>query len=513
MSVSTNSSVSGVLNLTASQVQAVQALLDDRENHKVGYENEQPAGITAPVNAGWNMICTFESGLWSATSGTPTLTQGHTGWNGSGAKTGVTSRTGQASMLKVVPAANTLESIQLSNLVTNLKTQAWDGRFALWVYIENLPGYATDTAQPPVLTCEISSTGSVTNGGIVAWNSNQLKEGWNLLKFVARDPAAYTPASGVSEDHPGGVSCTIYGTGADWPLFGTNVGKLKFYWTNMLGATLYFDSMWTGFADTPQVVLGNDGGTNLLTYGLSKLNACGFVGYAALSFNVVDGGTANSTVQPTMMTTVRADAVTLYNAGWDIINHTVTHPNLGDMTSEAMMVYQTEAARAWWLAQGLVRGCEFYASPKSNSSKLSDLVLKQSGFVLQRHARHWNTSVTPWGIDQPDQVGSIDIGSVSGVGLNRVTGGVSAQVAGSQKYSLIKGQVDVAVAYGDTVFLFWHGITTSGDTGSGEDLTGDSLLLTKSAFDKTLDYLKALEAAGSLTVCKGITGFWYGSNA
>ena len=65
--------------------QALQALLDDRENRKVGYENEQPADITAPVKAGWNMICTFESGLWSATSGTPTLTQGHTGWNGSGA--------------------------------------------------------------------------------------------------------------------------------------------------------------------------------------------------------------------------------------------------------------------------------------------------------------------------------------------------------------------------------------------------------------------------------------------
>ena len=77
-------------------------------------------------------------------------------------------------------------------------------------------------------------------------------------------------------------------------------------------------------------------------------------------------------------------------------------------------------------------------------------------------------------------------------------------------FSKLKRFVDVLEAYGDTGFPFWHGITALGDSGSGEDLTGDNLLLTRSAFQKFIAYLAKREAAAGIRVRDGMTGFYYG---
>ena len=482
-------------------------------NRFVGALDDQPAEITRPCNALGSLVCRFGNGHWTSIVGSATLTQGHTGWDGSGAVSGVKSLTGMPDMLKYVPSVNTGEAIRLQSVGSNLYTPACAGKLMLVVYIESLPGYEAAGTVAGNIDLTISTSGANdTNALFVSFNSNQLREGWNFLKFVQREPAAYTSGGGATEYHPFGVSVTSYGTGADTNLVSGSIQRMRIDTRNLSGATLYFDSIWTGWDSTPQVVLGNDGGVNLVEYALPIFQNYGWVGYGAFPFNVVDSGTSNNTLQTAPSSGSDSIAAAVYAAGWDIINHSATHPSLGTYTSDAAVAYQVDAAKNYWIEKGYIRGSEFYASPQSSSSRLSEAVIKARGYKLQRHARKWNTSVTPWGLDNPQFVGSIDIGTAStGSGVTAITSGAASTITGWQIASKIKRAIDVAVAYEDTLQMFWHGITPTGDTGTGEDATGDNLLITRSAFELVTSYIRALETAGTLRVPKGLTGFYYGS--
>lgn len=497
--------------LTESNVRAIVAFIDDKPGRMVGYENEQPAGITTPVTAMGSVAARFASGMWTATSGSPTLTQGYTGWDGAGTKTGITSRTGQPEMLKAVPAANTTEQITLGSFSTNMLTKALAGKIGIWVYVESQPGYGIAGSVTGSIFIEFSNTSATTNGASVYWNSNQVREGWNFLSFVMRNPAAYVQGNADVEYHPFGVTAARYGTGATADIVTADIGVLRIGWVNMLGASLYFDSIWTGFASKAQMVLGCDSGANLEEIAVPIFQDYGWIGYAAIPYNVADTGASSVTYQPALTgTAIDARRERIYALGWDIINHTITHPNLGTYTNEAAIHYQVAQAKAWQLAQGdLVRGSEFYASPGSSSSRVSEKVIKDAGFKLQRHARKWNTTVTAWGVDNPHHLGACDWGHASAMGVTSVTGGSSGSIAGYQTATKIKRALDVAVAYGDTAHCFWHGIQSAGGE---DDLTGDNLLLTAAAFAASCAYARQLEQAGLLTVCKGMSGFYYGVN-
>ena len=503
--------------LDSAELTALQTLVSEHgifpTTRMVGYDLDQPAGITAPCSSMGSLVARFGSGAWTAIVGSPTLTQGHTGWDGAGVKSGVTSLTGMPDMLKWVPAADTSEAVRLQSVGTNLLTPNVGGKFMLVVYIANLPGYQAGGTVAGIIDLQVSTGASDTNGLNLSWNTNQLREGWNFLKFVMRDPLAYVDSSGVREYHPYGCTFQNNGTGADANIIANAVTRWRIDTRNLNGATLYFDSIWTGWSAKPQVVLGNDGGVGLLEYGVPVLDSYGWKGYVALPFNVVDSGTSTSTVQTTPESNSLALAAAVYAKGWDVVNHTATHPSLGTMSAESDIAYQVGIAKSYWIEKGYTRGSEFYASPQSSSSRLAEKVIKTQGFRLQRHARKWNETVSPWGIATPGFVGAIDIGSASsGVGIGYSDSGGGGVVTGWQVYSKIKRAIDTAVAYQDTLFAFWHGITTSGDAGAGESATGDDLLITKSAFDLSMAYIRQLELAGSLTVCDGISGFYYGTN-
>lgn len=500
--------------LLASEVRTVRTLVSGAwtvPTRNVGYEGEQPANITKPVLAMGRVAARFGSGMWTATSGAPTLTQGYTGWDGSGARTGITSRTGQPDMLRAVPAANTTEQITLGTFATNMLTKSLAGKLGLWVYVEAQPGYGVAGAVTGSIFMEFSTSGATSNGMSVYWNSNQVREGWNFLQFVMRDPQAYVQASGVVEYHPFGTSAAMYGNGSTTNIVANDIGVLRLGWVNMLGATLYFDSMWTGYSSKAQLVLGCDSGANLEEIAVPIFQQYGWVGYTAIPYGVQDTGASTLTYQPVLTgTAVDARRERIYALGWDIINHTVTHPSLGLYSNEAGIDYQVAQARAWQIAQGdLVRGCEFYASPGSSSSRVSEKVIKLAGFKLQRHARKWNTSVTPWGIDNPHHVGACDWGSNTAMGVNSTTSGATSSIAGFQTATKIRRALDVVVAYGDTMNAFWHGLQSAG---GADDVTGDDLLMTAAAFSSACAYARQLELAGSLTVCKGMSGFYYGNN-
>jgi len=482
----------------------------------VGYELEQPIDITKPVTSIGKLAARFATGHWAVLSGSPTLTQGHTGWNSSGVKTGITSRTGQPKLLKVVPSANSLEQIELQSFSTNMLTKALNGIIGLWVYVENQPGYQVGGTLTGSISISMSTNASsYLNGVVAAFNTHQVREGWNFLVFRMRNHSAYTSGSGITEDHPYGVNAFANGTGADGNIVSTDIAKLKIYWDNMSGSTMYFDSIWTGFSSKAQYVLGCDQGPLLEEVAIPIFESYGWVGYAAFSFNAVDTGTSNSTVQADMTSpgsSANAILSRLYAKGWDVISHSVTHPKLGGMSDEGNIQYQAQMSQQWLLSNKFFRGNEFYASPQSSSSRLSELVIKTLGFKLQRHARKTNIAITPWGIDNPHHVGGIGWGSNAAIAYSSVTGGVTSSTLGQQTLAKMKRTIDVMEVYGDTCIVWWHGITTTGDTGSGEDLTGDNLLITASAITQALAYLRQRELAGGLTVARGFTGMWYGTN-
>lgn len=469
----------------------------------VGAENDQPVAIASALTNVGKLACRFGAGQWSVVVGSPTLTQGYTGWDdATGDKTGIVSRTGMPDMLRVVPAGGGTEQISLGTFSTNMLTKDLNGKFGLWVYIDKPDSSNID------IGVELSTGSAGVNCLYVNFTAPQIRHGWNFLKFVMRTPAAYVDGSGVSEDHPYGIQAVNFGTGSNADIKNSNVAALRIQWRNATGCTLYFDSMWTGFASKPQVVFGCDGGVYFESIARPIFDSYGWVGYLAYPIAVqakqviTDIGPLTSYSNGLLQRT--------HKAGWDIINHTANHIAVGALTSAAEVVYELQAARDWQVSLGCTRGMEFYASPMTNTSRLAEEVIAKMGFVLQRHASHHNITPTQWGIDNPRCVGSIDMGSAIAPAYSTTTAGAAANVGGQQKFSKLKGTLDAAVAYGDTIFPFWHGVTTVGDSGSGEDLTGDNLLLTASAFTKFMEYVRGLETAGTLTVCRGMSGFWYG---
>ena len=477
-------------------------------------------GVSRPVDNGMKLVTNFTSDKW-VDNGGAVLVQGHTGYDANGNVTGITSRTGQPSMLKWTPPANTVGEINLSLPATNLRTPSLGGKFMLVVYVEAQPGY-----QPGNVDATLKGSVGVTlttttnaNGLYLAYNINQLREGWNFLKFVMRDPRAYVPASGVAEVHPFGCTATTLGTGAGANIKDAPIVGMKIAIQNFSGATLYFDSVWTGWNSTPQVVLGCDQATaDTVSLALPKYVEYGWLGYFAMPLRLWAGG---DTILTDIDSTPHwAHAEALYAAGWDCVNHTANHfpgttggpERMATLTDAAAIMYEMRTAEAAYRGRGMTRGIRYYASPLSSSSRLTEKVIREGGWLLQRHSRKMNVSVTPWGVDNMHHIGSSDLGSaaVVGTGVTITTGGVATAVGGMQQYSKIKRALDMIVAYGDTWFPFWHQITQVGDSGSGEDLTGNNVTITWSALSKTFDYIASLEAAGALHVCDGITGFYYG---
>lgn len=491
----------------------VNTLSDHAYFPTINYELQQgqPVRITNPVTKYGNVVTNFLSGLWTANVGSPTVSQ-VTGYDANGNVTGLKSRTGQLSMLLVQPTVDTTTRIQLNTPSTNLLTPALAGRLGLWVYIE--PAASNGSVGFRIeaeMSTQVGATGTA-NGLMVQFAPNCLREGWNFLTFVMRDFRAYQTGQNVIEDHPLGVIPNVYGTGADANILANPITFLRF---NIVGAgatgsKIYFDSLWTDFASRPQVILGCDGGINDVEIALPIFKQYGWIGYTAFPYRIWESG---SKIISNLNSNVSPDGYALYGEGWDFTNHTANHLRNGDLTTAPEVDYELTVAQAWQNALGFVRGAEFYVSPQSSTSRLAEKVISGLGYKLQRHALHRNNHVTPFGLDNPSHLGSYDIGNAAGsvIVVQQTTNAATTGITGGfQRFSRIKRAIDVAIAYGYADFPFWHGITTVGDDGSGEQLTGDNLLIYASAFVKMCEYIREKELAGEIEVCRGMTGFYYG---
>lgn len=429
-----------------------------------------PGKVVIPGNAAYTI-----------NGGTPTVSQvdGY-----SGMPTGVRSLNGSPTFTKVVCGSATDEII-LS--VANTPQFRIDYSLGLLVYLHQQPGYAAPVgALAGIIDLSITTDagGSFTNGRICSWNTNQLREGWNFL--VVR------PSSSV---HPLGVSTSALGTGANGDGYAADVRRIKIAIKNLNvgGTEVYIGPLMTGFRRRPGLVIGVDQtSADTIDHVLPLFQQYGWVGYVAPPRSVWVSG---STLLEDDTANVPTRALQLHNAGWDVVNHTVTHRALGSFTAQGEIGYEIEGWKRWISGYGIFRGTEFYASPTSSVSREAEALVRSVGVKLQRHARKWDVQCMPWGLDNPHHVGAVDWGSTT----NYSTA------------TKMKQFIDVIVDYEAVGFPFFHSVTTLGDNGSGEQVGPDSLTLYRSNLAATLAYARQLEQAGSLTIHRGISGFYYGS--
>jgi hypothetical protein len=402
--------------------------------------------------------------------------------------TSLPARTPVTGMLRWGPIKAPYETIQLNS--SDLPGGApliLNGRFGLWMYCANQRGYGPGQEAASALSIVLTTAAdrSFNNALYISFDSNQIREGWNFLKFVEN-----------STGHPLGIYRESWGDGSDADIINHPVTAIQLFCSAPdVGATWYFDSLWTGFATKAQIVIGcDDVNDSLLDYCIPLFNQVGWTGYIATPYRVWESGSykVSQWVNNPYITRALMEA-----PDWEIINHTVNHLRVGDLTSTTDIKYELNAQTTWLRSQGVPeKGLKFYASPQSSSSRLSEKTIKGLGGVAQRHSRKRNTSLTQFGIDNPQHIGSYALDDLYE----------------AQSFAKIKEVLDTAIAYEDTLNLFWHNIIDdSNDPQDGVSTTGNWFSVWKSTWDQTMDYVRTLELAGKLTIAKGMTGFLQGN--
>lgn len=497
-------------------VDTVRALIQEADSLLVRGEgllkNGQPLKITRAVTEPGALAARFVAAELTVNNGAPTLAD-HSGYdNATGAETGIVSITGQPNMVKATVAGTGTEGVRFTTFASSFIVPALAGKIGIWVYF-----------QPPIPTVfkivmTTEAGGSTTNGIDVTWTSNQITPGWNFLVFRMRQPLAYqSGGGGVTELNPYGIVPTPFGTGVDSNIVANNLTKIIFQWQGgTIGNEIYLDSVWTGWESFPQVVLGVDAlDSDLINYVLPIFEPYGWVGYVAVPVRVYTSG-SKIVYNYEALTSWTGDMETrgpiLKAAGWDLVNHTVNHLANGTLTEASEIAYEILGAQPIYSAEGWTRGNEFYASPQSSTSVLAEAVIANCGIKLQRNIAQANVQLTPWGIPNAQNVGASGVGSNAALAYSSITNGTNTNVTGLQVNSKLRNLTDVMIDYGASWFPFWHFVTVLGDTGSGENLTGDNLYITRSALTLWLEYVREKELEGSLRVCRGITGFYYGED-
>lgn len=494
--------------------------------------DDQPAGVTSPCRSMGSLVCRFKAAEWpgygaaqiTAHDTNITDTTGYdaygikTGSLINGVGTGPVSLTGQSSLMKFLAVGTANLGIGApSSFASTVKTVALNGKIGLYVYVE---GSSVGTT---TLTLELSTTGSAANGLVITWSSACMRPGWNFLTFVMRNPQAYIPASGVAELHPTGVMASSNGTGAGTNILTTAINFMRIY-CGVASTTvpIYFDSLWTGFDTKAQYLLGFDSSEqSIIDYAVPRMR---HKGYAAVNLGSLyyDGTNRLATLYDNF--TPRLD--TLYAAGWEITNHTTFHlpgtqasPTMATLTDAAEIAYEVKQMQAAMLSKGWTRGQHFYVSPQSSSSALSERVIGDCGYPLQRNsAASGCIQITPFGIPNPRACGSFGIGSTAQT-THVTIGGVASLsttlALATYGYQLIdnsKAVVDMVIAYGATWMPFSHGLEDV-DDGTGNQTPTDSTKMKLSHFNMLMDYMDAKEDAGLITGLDGSDHLWYGANA
>jgi len=306
------------------------------------------------------------------------------------------------------------------------------GTLKFRVYCENLALNSSVESR-----FSVNATGVSGSNATISWNRNELNNGWNEL-------VANIPNGNVSR--VGGIAAwTFSGTTTD---FNTPMQSMSLDLSGQGVGDFWFDSLEFGAYTRPNVVIGFDAvDSNHVATVMPYMRNYGMVGYIALQ-----GGSFNSPIT--------ANSQALYDNGWDIIGHTVTHARLGDLTTAQQIIDEVQPNLDAISAAGWPRGIKHFAYPQSSFSDLAVATLGSMGLHSARAGTSPFISMSQYGWLNPHLHGSLE--------MNNLTSLAQA-----------KDRIDDAIILGVSINIFGHQIGA----------VADSLTWTTADFEALMDYI------------------------
>lgn len=253
---------------------------------------------------------------------------------------------------------------------------------------------------------------------------------------------------------------TISSGGGDWV---NPIVEIKFTLNPQAGedASVNFDDLRFGIVGQPKVIISfDDAWSSQIDKAYPIMSANGQRAVLFINTNAIgDYGMTLANLQ------------TLWNAGWDICNHTAAHKRLTTVSQEEMEA-DIDNGYDWLVANGFGYSAKFFAYPYGS---LNDAVVAK---VKERHivARAGSGCIAHFDIvnyyDLQYKLAWFYVGSSTSV-------------------AAVQTRIDRVIERSGLLILMFHGIVDSGATGDAY-LTAD--------FQAISDYLKAKQDAGLLEV-------------
>lgn len=316
----------------------------------------------------------------------------------------------------------------------SLDLSTGDG-FPLWFYISDVTKLSrielliTSTTNYSKYFRADSSTGCL--GGLVT--------GWNSVVFLKSNFS------------------NLYGE--SWNNLMARI-RLRIYPTSGQNVSVNFDDLRFGVEGKPKVIITFDDGWKSVIEKAYPVLASN--NQNAVAFVCSSGNYAQMNV---------SELTTLFNAGWDISNHSWSHYNLTQL-SQSAMEKEIDRRYDWLVANGFARSAKFFAYPYGayNDAVIAKLkerhILARGGGFQDRHFYlsdwyDWQFLLNGYGIAYNTSVATIE------------------------------ARIDATIQRNGLLILVFHRIVDA-DASTGEYLTAK--------FQEISDYLKTKQDAGLLEV-------------
>ena len=278
------------------------------------------------------------------------------------------------------------------------------GLVRFWVYFS--PDWTTTLAEVKVRFA--TPTSGFDNGFCLRMAAlNGMHQGWNLISAGRAD---FTSGPGLMWTDP------IVAVRLElWPQAGKS-------------ATVRFDDLRFGVTATPAVVISfDDGLRSVYTTAYPIMAARGLTGTAYVVSGDV-GQSENATL---------AQLKTLYAAGWDVANHTVTHPDALTTLSLARIEQELSGCASYLTANGMPRAARDVAYPAGEYNATVLQAMPATGMQTGRMVS-CRPEVLP--IDEPFMIAA------------------STTDPSTLSVAQVEARIDQAINDGGVVHLFFHDV-------------------------------------------------------
>ncbi|MBE3140926.1 MAG: polysaccharide deacetylase family protein [Thermoplasmata archaeon] len=298
----------------------------------------------------------------------------------------------------------TTNTAALTNMTKTISQVIPLGRIGLWVNIVDVTKI-TAVAETG-FWIYFSSTTNFSKFYVATVTAANVHNGWNFVSFQRTD---FTTTTSESWDNT-------------MVRFRISVSPA----TDQI-ATVYYDSLYYGIITKPKVIINfDDGYATVFNIAYPYMENYGFKGTNYIISTLIDSS-GKMTLE---------NLTTLYNNGWDISNHTATHPDLTTLT-EAEQEAEIQTCNDYLVTNGFVRNSmnKHFATPGGQSDSNTLLALAAQGVKTSREG--FGSNVDIYEIPFPYDIPSLSIYNTTSL-------------------ATAEGYIDTVIASGGMIILLFH---------------------------------------------------------